>query len=125
MGEWHRPGALPVDRAREVAQLLWEALRRVDPEAAQLIADAAAAAGESWLTPQAAQYTLDDTVIVIEAAELVGRSARWVYQWVAQDRARRAVVGHDNRIRVRVRTLLESVATERRARPPGGDSPGG
>jgi len=113
---------LPVDRAREVARTCWEALRRVDPEAAVLIAEVAASAGEAWLTPQVAQYGQDDTVTVIEAAELVGRSARWVYQWVAQDRVRRAVVGRDNRIRVRVRDVLESVVEERRARPTGDDS---
>ena|SRR6478752_7407033 len=122
MGDWHRPGTLPVDRAREVARTCWEALRRVDPEAAVLIAEVAASAGEAWLTPQVAQYGQDDTVTVIEAAELVGRSARWVYQWVAQDRVRRAVVGRDNRIRVRVRDVLESVVEERRARPTGDDS---
>jgi hypothetical protein len=125
VSKWHRPGDLPVDRAREVARTCWEALRRVDPEAAQLIADVAAAAGETWLTPQISQYALDDTVPVLEAAELVVRSVRWVYQWVAADRPRRAVVGTDGRIQVRVRDILESVARERRAPPTGGDSAGG
>lgn len=110
MGEWHRPGTLPVDRAREVARTCWAALRRVDPQAAQLIAEAAAQAGEAWLTPQVAQYGPDDAVNVLEAAELVGRSVRWVYQWVANDREHRAVAGNDGLTHVRVRQLLESVA---------------
>ena len=125
MSQWHRPGALPVDRAREVARTCWEALRRVDPEAAGLIARAAAAGGEHWLVPEMARYTLDDTVTVVEAAHLVGRSARWGYQWVAQDRARRAIVGLDGRIRVRVRDILESAAVERHAHPPDSDSANG
>jgi hypothetical protein len=125
VSEWHRAGALPVDRAREIARTCWQALNRVDPEAARLIADVAAASGEYWLTPQVSQYSMDDVVTPLEAAELVGRSVRWAYQWVAQDRPRRAVVGHDGRIRVRVRDILEGVAQERRARPTDSNSIGG
>lgn len=117
MSRWHRRGTLPVDRAREVARTCWEALRRVDPDAAELIAQAAAAAGEHWLAPEVARHGLDDVVTVVEAAHLVGRSARWGYKWVADDRERRAVVGRDGRIRVRVRDVLEHVARERRAEP--------
>lgn len=125
MSNWYRPGELPVDRAREVARTCWEALRRVDPEAAELIAQAAATGGELWLAPEIAQHTLDDVVTVVEAAHLVGRSARWGYLWVNEDRQRRAVIGLDGRIRVRVRDILESVATERRVPPPDSDSPNG
>jgi hypothetical protein len=108
---------LPVDRAREVARTCWEALRNVDPKTADLIAKAAAAAGEQWLAPEIAQHTLDDVVPVIDAAQLVGRSARWVYQWVAKDRDRRAVIGRDLRIKVRVRDVMEAVAAEPRSVP--------
>lgn len=116
MSKWHRPGDLPVDRAREVARTCWEALHRVDPESANLIAQAAAAAGEHWLAPEISRCSLDDVVTVVEAAQLVGRSARWGYQWVAEDRERRLILGRDGRMRVRVRDVLEHVAQERRAK---------
>lgn len=109
-----RRRALPVDRAREIARVCWEALRQVDSEAARIIAEAA---DEGWLTSRVSQYAPDDTVTVLDAAELTGRSVRWVYQWVADDRPRRAVVGHDNLIRVRVRDILAAVVADRRAGP--------
>lgn len=118
MSKWHRHGDRPVDRAREVARTCWRALSAVDPLAAETIAWAAQQAGETWLAPQIAQYGPDDVVTVSEAAELVGRSVRWTYQWVAEDRERRAVLGPDQRIRVRVRDVLETVARQRRNTPP-------
>ena len=114
MSKWHRSGDLPVDRAREVARTCWEALRRVDPEAAEVIARAAAQAGETWLSPEMMRYGLDDMISVAEAARLVGRSVRWGYEWVAADPERRNV-GAPDRIRVRVRDILEGDAWERRA----------
>jgi hypothetical protein len=47
---------------------------------------------------------------VPEAAELVGRSVRWMYGWVAEDRDHRAIPDRDGKIRVRVATVLEAVA---------------
>lgn len=113
MRKWPISGVYPVDRAREVARTCWVALAAVDPDAAEAIAQAARMAGEAWLAPQVAQYGLDDTVTVPEAAELVGRSVRWVYQWVAIDLEHRRVHASGNRIRVRVRDLLESEAHKR------------
>ena len=110
MSKWPIRGAQPVDRARDVARACWTALQRVDPEAAEVIALAAETAGERWLRPQPSQYGPDDVVTVIEGAELIGRSARWVYAWVARDRAHRLVTGRDGRMRVRVRDLLEYAA---------------
>ena len=112
MTKWHRPGTRPVDRAREVARTCWEALNAVDPAAARAIGLAAQAAGEGWLVPQFARHQPDDYVTVAEAAELVGRSVRWAYHWVATDRDRRSITDSDGHLRVRVGTLLESVAKE-------------
>jgi hypothetical protein len=108
--KWPYAGAQPVDRARDIARTLWAALQRVDPDAAEAIADAAESAGEHWLRPQPARFGLDDVVRPIDAAELVGKSARWVYDWAAADRERRIVQARDGLIRVRVRDLLEYVA---------------
>jgi hypothetical protein len=114
VNRWPIAGARPVDRARDVARTCWEALHRVDPDAANLIAQSAAEVGEQWLTPQIARHDLDDLVSVSEAAELAGRSVRWTYEWVAGDRDHRAVLGPDRRIQVRVRDVLEAAAGERR-----------
>lgn len=120
MTRWHQPGTLAVDRAREVARTLYTALARVDPQAAELIARVAADAGEGWLAPQIARHGPDDEVTPAEAAELVGRSTRWVYAWVAQARAQRSVIGSDGRIRVRIRDVRDALAAERRrGAPPG------
>jgi hypothetical protein len=116
MTRWHRPGARPVDRARDVARTCWQALEQVDPAAARVIAHAAHLAGETWLVPQIARHQPDDLITVPDAAELVGRSVRWVYGWVAEDRdgsktgTARAIPDRDGRIRVRVATILEAVA---------------
>jgi hypothetical protein len=102
MTRWHRPGTLAVDRAREVARTCWEALAAVDMDTAQAIAHAAALAGEGWLSAQPATHTEDDYVSVSTAAELVGRSVRWVYAWVAENREARSRVDRAGRITVRV-----------------------
>jgi hypothetical protein len=112
VSRWHRPGARPVDRAREVARTCWQALSQVDPATAAAIAKAAEQAGEAWLTPQLARHQPDDYIPVPDAAELVGRSVRWTYGWVAAHRDDPAVTERGGRLRVRVGALLESVAKE-------------
>ena len=102
MTRWHRPGTLAVDRAREVARTCWVALEQVDPATARAIAWAAEQAGEGWLTPAPATHTEEDYVPVSTAADLVGRSVRWVYAWVAEDRETRARIDRTGRITVRV-----------------------
>lgn len=101
-----------MDRAREVARTCWAALAASDPETAKTIAWAATQAGEAWLTPQPALHGPEDLITPSEAAEMTGRSVRWVYAWVAEARESRAILGPDKRIRVRVKDLLESVALE-------------
>jgi hypothetical protein len=104
----------PVDRAREIARTLWVALYRVDQESASAIADAAEAAGEHWLRPEPARWGLDDIITVAEAAQMTGRSVRWIYWWVSQDRGARIVSPEGTPIRVRVGDLLEYLAHEHR-----------
>lgn len=110
---WPFPGDRPVDRARQVAQQYRTALLHADPGTCQALDTAATLAGETWIVPQVAQYTADDLVTVPEAAEIIGRSVRWVYAWVAADRAARAIIRSDKRIRVRARDILKADADER------------
>lgn len=113
VSRWHIPGATSTDRAREVARTCWQALRKVDPHAAELIAWAANEAGEAWLVPQLARHQPDDLISPVDAAELVGKSARTVYEWIARGRLPHTV-GSDGRIRVHVATLLDFAASRRR-----------
>lgn len=86
---WPYPADRPVDRARQVAQQYRDALARIDPAACTAIDQAACWAGETWVIPQVAQHQPDDLITAMEAAELTGRSLRWVYAWVSADRAAR------------------------------------
>jgi excisionase family DNA binding protein len=108
---WHRPGARPVERAREVARTCWAALSVADPEAADLIAWAATQAGETWLTPRPATYGPEDRVSPAEAAELVGVSVRTVYGWISSGRLDHSL-NAQGRIRVRVDAVLATMALE-------------
>jgi hypothetical protein len=85
VGRWPFPGDLPVDRARLVALQYREVLERLDPAACTVIDEAAVLAGESWVLREWAIETEDDYVSVERAAELVGRSTRWVYAWAARN----------------------------------------
>lgn len=109
MTRWHRSGARPVDRAREVARTCWEALSKVDPDAARLIGRAAMQAGEGWLTPQLARHGPEDLISPVAAGELVGVSSRTVYEWVSSGRLPHSV-DQRGRIRVRVDAVLAAEA---------------
>jgi len=106
---WPFPGDRAADRARQVAQQYRGALANVDPDACRLLDWAATQAGETWIVPQIAQYAADDLITVPEAAELTGRSVRWVYGWVAEDRATR-MRGAGQPIRVRAGDVQEAAA---------------
>lgn len=118
VSRWHVPGATSAERARDVARTCWKALRSVDPDAADRIAWAATQAGETWLTPQVARYQDDDFVSPADAAELIGKSARTVYEWVARGWLPHIIVhdGRSDRIRVRVGTVLDVAANRRRSK---------
>jgi hypothetical protein len=85
VSRWPFPGDLPVDRARLVALQYREVLWRLDREACATIDRAAVLAGESWVLREWAIEDEDDYVSVDRAAELVGRSTRWVYLWAAEN----------------------------------------
>ena len=108
MSRWPLPGDRAVDRARQVAHEYRKALLNVDPAACAVIDDAAVKVGEEWVLPLVDQWDDDDRVTVAEAALLTGMSVRWVYAWVAQDRATRAHVGPDRLIRVRVDAVRDA-----------------
>jgi excisionase family DNA binding protein len=109
VSRWHQRGVSATDRARQVARTCWEALHRVDPDAARLIAWAAREAGEGWLVPEPARHTRDDLVGVLEAAELVGYKARTIYDWISCGRLAHTT-DRQGHIRVHVGTLLDFVA---------------
>ena len=87
MSRWPFPGDLPVDRARLVALQYRELLWRLDPLACAAVDEAAVLAGENWVLREWAIEDEDDFVSVSRAAELVGRSTRWVYNWAADNDA--------------------------------------
>lgn len=107
---WPFPGDRAVDRARQVALQYRAALHAVDEAACAAIDRAAAAVGEDWVLPQVAQHAPEDWVTVAEAAALTGRSQRWVYAWIAQDRADRCVRGNDGLARVQVAAVQAAAA---------------
>lgn len=110
---WPFPGDLPVDRARQVCHEYRRALWKLDPEACAAIDRAAILAGENWVIVEWAVETADDVVTVPRAAELVGRSLRWAYQWVHDHPG---VVRDTGPIRVRLGDVQEAVAHERARR---------
>lgn len=110
---WPFPGDLPVDRARQIAEEYRRALRAVDPEACAIIDSAAVAVGEGWAVEEIAIETADDVVTVARAAEIVGRSERWVYEWVHTHRDR---IRSISPIMVRLGDVQEAVGRERARR---------
>jgi hypothetical protein len=113
VSRWPFPGDLPVDRARQVALQYRELLMRVDPDACAAVDAAAVLAGEGWVAGEWAIETEEDLVTVPRAAELVGRSTRWVYQW-ARDHG--GGVNRSGRIKVRLLDVRAAVAHERARR---------
>jgi hypothetical protein len=103
-----------VDRARQVCAEYRRALAEIDPSAADVIDRAAIAAGETWVNPGIAIHDEEDLVTVIVAADLVGRSAAWVYAWIAENRDQR--VKATNPLRVRVGDVLDALAYTRALR---------
>lgn len=85
MGEWPDAHDLPVDRARQVAQEYRRALRRADRLTCDIIDRAAEHVGETWVIEEYADELEDDLVSVRRAAELIGRSERWVYMLAARN----------------------------------------
>lgn len=79
-----------------------KALQAVDPATCEVIDQAAAWAGESWVLEELAVETGDDLVSVARAAELVGRSTRWVYAWARQNPS---AVKQQHPIRLRLRDV--------------------
>ena len=110
MGKWPNKGDLPVDRARQVCSEYRRALELVDPATCQIIDTAAIAAGEAWVAPRLAINDEDDLVSVPDAADIVGRSARWVYGWISEDHSR---ARSNDPLRVRVGDVIDAVAYER------------
>lgn len=112
-GRWPFPGDLPVDRARQVALQYRAALGRLDAAACAAIDSAAVLAGEGWVVDELAVETEDDLVTVPRAAELVGRSRRWVYQWA---RTNPHMIAKTGPTRVRLLDVRAAVADERAKR---------
>lgn len=110
-GSWPHAGDLPVDRARQVCLTYREALRKVDPAAAEAIDAAAASVGEGWVAGDVAVELSEDWVTAARGAELVGRSRRWVYQFAAEHPE--SVCRDPGQIRVRLADLRSAVAHER------------
>lgn len=81
MTGWPFPRDSPSDRARAVALQYRQALWSTRPDLCAVIDQAAVWAGEHWVLNEWAVETEDDLVTVPRAAELVGRSTRWVYHW--------------------------------------------
>lgn len=112
MSKWPFPGDLPVDRARQVAQQYREALKAADPLNCEVIDQAACWAGEGWVVGEIAIEDENDIVTVARAAELVGRSKRWVYAYIAEHGG----AYRGGKIMVRVGDVREMVASERAKR---------
>lgn len=98
---WPFPGDRAIDRRSQVAITYRAALQRVDPVACAAIDSAAVLAGEGWVVEELAVETEDDLVTVPRAAELVGRSRRWVYEWARTT----GMVAMRNPIQVRLRDV--------------------
>lgn len=92
-----------MDRARKVAQTYRLALQGAEPEACTRIDQAARDAGEGWVCPQ---LTTDEWVPVATAAEVSGRSRRWVYAWIERDAGRWAMI--DGRLHVWLGDVLQT-----------------
>lgn len=97
MTGWPFPGDLPVDRARQVALQYRKALWETRPDLCATIDQAAVWAGEHWVISEWAVETGEDWVLIARAAELVGRSKRWVWAWARENHA---AVGHPKRVRL-------------------------
>jgi len=112
-GKWPFPGDLPVDRARQVCLEYRRALMQTDPDACEKIDQAAALVGEGWVSSELASETEDDLVTVARAAELVGRSVRWVYKLTEQDPD---LIASRRPIRLRLGDVQDAAAWERARR---------
>lgn len=110
MTGWPFPGDSPTDRARQVALQYREALWRLDRASCAAIDQAAAWAGEHWVLHEWAVETEDDLVTIPRAAELVGRSKRWVYNWART----KEMAASTSPIRVRLSDVRVAVAHTRR-----------
>jgi hypothetical protein len=108
--EWPFPGDLPVDQSRQVALEYRRALQLVDPAACAAIDAAACWANQGWVIGELAVETEDDLVTVSRAAELVGRSTRWVWDWAHEHPE---AVGRRRPIMVKVGHLRAAVAYQR------------
>ena len=97
MTGWPFPGESPADRARQVALQYRQALWNLDPHTCAAIDQAAVWAGEHWVIAEWAVETAEDWVSVARAAELVGRSKRWVWAWAQENHT---AVGHPKRVRL-------------------------
>lgn len=111
MNKWPNAGDLPVERARQVCSEYRLHLLKLDPELCGIIDEAAIAVGETWVNPELAIETHESEVTVSRAAEITGRSTRWVYKWISRDPTR--VVRGSNPQRVILRDVLDAVAYER------------
>jgi hypothetical protein len=106
---WPFPGDSASDRARQVALRYREALWNLDQQSCAAIDTAAVWAGEHWVLSEWAVETEDDLVTVPRAAELVGRSTRWVYHWAQTSE----MVAATSPIRVRLSDVRAAVANRR------------
>lgn len=110
MSRWPIPGVRPLGRARELAKSYRAALAVADPETCRLLDARSHQVGEHWIAPQAHAYQDADWITVLEAAELVHRSPRWVYDWLAEKREERSHACNDGLIRVQVAAVLDGAA---------------
>ena len=101
-----------MEQSRQVAQTYRSALHRVAPAACAAIDQAAVWAGQAWVAPQAAVEVENDLVTVRRAAELVGMSRRWVYEWARTN----DMIKAKSPIRVRLCDVRAAVADKRARR---------
>jgi hypothetical protein len=113
VSQWPFPGDLPVDRARQVALEYRRALWERDPDACAKIDSVATAVGENWVISDWAVETGEDLVTIPRAAELVGRSTRWVYNLAQQ---RPDLVQSRSPIMMRLRDVQAASAAQRARR---------
>lgn len=117
MTRWPFAGDLPADRARQVCGEYRRALLVADPDECARIDKMAVIAGERWAVEPPVVHSDHDLVDVSTAADLVGRSVRAIYQWLASGALPRYTEGGRTVVLV---SELRTVAAAQRQKRAGG-----